>query len=225
LHDKLVAQLEGRHRIDWARDACEELRTRPVGAATPEDAWLRLKDARTLKPRARGVAQAVTAWRERRAMASDIPPRHVLPDLAILGISQKAPHTERELLHARGVDERHVRGRLAGEILAAVREGADQHVDLPGNDGDELERRLRPAVTLVSAWVSEVGRREQIDTTLLATRADLVALLRGDESARLAHGWRNDLLGSDIRKLVDGHSALAFDGRGGMRLIEVPPGA
>jgi ribonuclease D len=225
LQDKLVSQLERRQRIDWARDACEELRTRPVGAAAPEDAWLRLKDARTLKPRARGVARAVTAWRERRAMASDIPPRHVLPDLAILGISQKAPHSERELMHARGVDERHVRGKLGTEILAAVREGAEQHVELPGNDGDELERRLRPAVTLVSAWVSEVARREQIDTTLLATRADLVALLRGDESARLAHGWRNDLLGSDIRKLVDGHSALAFDGRGGMRLIEVPPGA
>jgi ribonuclease D len=225
LHDKLVSQLERRQRIDWARDACEELRTRPVGAASPEDAWLRLKDARTLKPRARGVARAVTAWRERRAMASDIPPRHVLPDLAILGISQKAPHSERELLHARGVDERHVRGKLGAEILAAVHDGAEQQVDLPGNDSDELERRLRPAVTLVSAWVSEVARRERIDTTLLATRADLVALLRGDESARLAHGWRKDLLGSDIRNLVDGHSALAFDGRGGMRLIDVPPGA
>ena len=40
---------------------------------------------------------------------------------------------------------------------------------------DELDRSKRPAVTLVSAWVSQVARDARIDTALLATRADLVA--------------------------------------------------
>ena len=75
---------------------------------------------------------------------------------------------------------------------------------------------LRPAVTLVSAWVSEVARDERIDTALLATRADLVALLRGDADARLATGWRAELLGDGIRRLVDGHAGLTFDGKGSL---------
>ena len=74
----------------------------------------------------------------------------------------------------------------------------------------------------MSAWVSEVARTQRIDTALLATRADLVALLRGDADARLAHGWRAEMLGDGIKRLVEGRAGLTFDGRGGLRLIDVP---
>ena len=73
----------------------------------------------------------------------------------------------------------------------------------------------------MSAWVSEVARQQRIDTALLATRADLVALLRGDADARLATGWRAELLGDGVQRLVAGKAALTFDGRGGLRLIDV----
>ena len=222
LHDKLTATLERLGRLQWALDACEELRTRPTGAIDPEQAWLRLKDVRVLKARARGVAQAVAAWRERRAAGSDIPVRQVLPDLAILGIAQKHPTTQAELGQARGVEERHSRGNLGAEIVAAVADGLRREVQLPTLDGEELDRSLRPAVTLVSAWVSEVARTKKVDTALLATRADLVALLRGDAGARLAHGWRAELVGDGIKRLVEGSAGLTFDGRGGLRLVDVP---
>jgi ribonuclease D len=221
LHDRLVASLVGRGRLEWAAEACEELRTRPAGAIDPEQAWLRLKDVRVLKAKARGVAQAVAAWRERRAAQADVPPRQILPDLAVLGISQKHPTSVAELAHARGVDERHSRGALGTEIVAAVKDGLGRDVSLPVSDGDDLDRALRPAVTLVSAWVGEVARAEKIDATLLATRNDLVSLLRGDPAARLAHGWRHELLGDGIRRLVEGRAALTFDGRGGLRLVPV----
>jgi ribonuclease D len=67
LHDRLVAQLEELGRLQWALDECEELRTRPTGPGNPDDAWLKLKDVRTLRGKSRGVARAVAAWRERRA--------------------------------------------------------------------------------------------------------------------------------------------------------------
>jgi len=94
-------------------------------------------------------------------------------------------------------------------------------VDLPETNGEELDRQLRPAVTLVSAWVSQLARDQRIDTALLATRADLVDLLRGDPDARLSHGWRAATVGEDIRHLVEGEAALAFDGRGGLRLLKL----
>lgn len=222
LHDRLTATLERMGRLAWALDACEELRTRPTGATEPDNAWMRLKDVRVLKSKSRGVAQALAAWRERRAAASDIPVRQVLPDLAILGISQKHPATTAELSQARGVDERHSRGVVGNEILAAVADGLQREVQMPAAEGDELDRSLRPAVTLVSAWISEVARTQKVDTALLATRADLVALLRGDAGARLAHGWRAELVGDGVRRLVEGSAGLTFDGKGGLRLVDVP---
>ena len=108
VHDRLVAKVTASGRTEWVADACEELRTKPVSGASPDDAWLRLKDARKrCVPAPVGSPESVAAWRERRAMRLDVPVRQVLPDLAILGISQRAPSTVKELSQARGVDDRH----------------------------------------------------------------------------------------------------------------------
>ena len=222
LQDRLVAQLSRVGRVGWVEAACEELRVRPVSGTDPDGAWLRLKDVRVLKPRARGVARALAAWRERRAMAVDSPVRQILPDLAILGISQKQPRTVEELAQARGIDERHWRGNLGKEIIAAVQDGLRDEIPLPAADGEELDRNLRPAITLVSAWVSELARQEKIDTALLGTRGDIIALLRNDPDARLANGWRAELLGDNVRRLVEGRAGLTFDGRGGLKLFTIP---
>ncbi|MGA7758316.1 MAG: HRDC domain-containing protein [Ilumatobacteraceae bacterium] len=221
VHERLVAKLADADRLGWAEDACEELRTRPTSGSAPEDAWLRLKDARSLRPSARAVAQSVAAWRERRAMRTDIPVRQVLPDLAILGIAQRAPSTAKELAQARGVDDRHCRGGLAEEILDAVRAAKGVAAPSAPPSADDLDRSLRPAVTLVSAWVAQLARDERLDPALLATRADIVAFLRGDEDARLGTGWRNDLVGDGIRRLVGGEAGLTFDGEGRLRLTTV----
>ena len=84
----------------------------------------------------------------------------------------------------------------------------------------DLDRDLRPAVTLASAWVSQLARELQIDTSLLATRSDLQAFLAGDPDARLAKGWREQLVGGRVRRLVEGGAALAFDGKGGLVIEE-----
>lgn len=221
LYDRLVTQLSALGRDGWAVEACEELRTRPVGPGDPDDAWLRIKDVRTLKSRARGVARSVASWRDERARRSDIPVRQVIPDLGVLGVAQQAPRTPEQLARCRGLDGRHTRGPIADELLAAVARGLEAPVELPQEVGEELDRRLRPAVTLVSAWVAELARQERIDTALLATRADLTALLRGDAEARLRFGWRAELVGEGISRLVEGRAGLTFDGHGGLRLFDV----
>lgn len=221
VHDLLSAKLADSGRTAWAAAACEELRTRPASGAAPEDAWLRLKDARSLRPRGRAVAQAVAAWRERRAMRVDIPVRQVLPDLAILGIAQRAPSSLKELRQARGVDERHAKGGIAEEILAAVAQARDAEPPEAPRSSDDLDRNLRPAITLISAWVGQLARDERIDNALLATRSDIVALLRDDDDARLAHGWRAEMLGDGIRRLVSGQAGLTFDPTGRLTLRPV----
>lgn len=222
LTDRLEKALRERDRLDWAHEACRELLQRKVGPSDPTMAWTRMKDLRAMRSRTRGVLAAVAEWRERRAMASDIPPRQVLPDLALQGIAQREPRSLSDLAQARGVDDRHTRGTIGNEILAAVARGLESPLELPTVDGDELDRRLRPAVTLVSAWLSEVARREQIDPMLVGTRADIVEFLRDEPEARLSHGWRFDLVGRDLGALVAGRTGLAFDGRGGLVMFDAP---
>jgi ribonuclease D len=221
VHEQLIEKLDARGRLQWALDECELMRLRQRGNRQPDDAWRRIKEARSLRGQARSVAQAVAAWRERRAAELDLPVRYVMPDLAIVGIAQRPPKSTKQLREIRGLDDRHLKDEMANRLLAIIAEAQDRKV-IASDDPPppELDRDLRPAVTLVSAWVSQLARDLEIDTALLATRADIEALLRGDDDARLARGWRGDIVGERIRKLVSGEAALAFGGHGDLILEE-----
>jgi ribonuclease D len=217
----LTRKLTERGRLQWALDECEQLRLRQRGGRDPDDAWRRIKEARSLRGPARSVARAVAGWRERRAAELDLPVRYVMPDLAVVSIAQRPPSSVRQLREIRGLDDRHLKQEVANRLLEAIAEAradstpAPDEVPLP-----ELDRELRPAVTLVSAWISQLARDLEIDTTLLATRTDLEMLLRGAPEARLATGWRSEIVGEPIRKLVSGEAALAFGGHGQLVLEE-----
>ena len=220
LRDEIVARLESAGRLAWAEQECEELLRRAMVDHDPAKAWWRMKDARSLRGAARGIAQAVAEWRERQAMAQDIPARFVLPDMAMAGVVHKPPSSANDLTRVRGLEGRNMKPRIVEGLLAAVKRGAElPESELRVPPVDDLERELRPAIALVAAWVAQLARDVQIDASLLATRADLHALLRGDERARLATGWRAALLGEPIRRLVEGEAALAFAG-GGQLVLE-----
>lgn len=215
----LAEELEARGRLAWAEQECDTLLHRPRGAPEPETAWWKLKETRQLRGKARGIAQELAAWRERRAAQLDTPPRFVLPDMALASIANRPPLSLEQLREVRGMDGRYLKGDAAAEILDAVRRGEalkTSQLRLPPTD--ELDRTLRPAVTLVSAWVAQLAADLEIDAGLLATRADLYAFLRREPDARLANGWRHGLVGEPVRLLVEGAAALAFDGRGGLAL-------
>jgi len=220
--------LEMRGRTAWAEEACDELRTRKIGPGDPWDAWLRVKDVRTVKGRSRWVARHVARWREERAMDLDIPPRHVLSDIALLGIAQRVPRSLDDLSSCRGVDGRIARGATGEALLDAIDDALDDaekgDLAFPSNDWDDLDKSMRPAVTLVGVWVAELARQSDLDPALLGTRRDIVELLSGTEGARLSSGWRADILGHDVELLVKGRRALTFSVGGmvsGLRMVPV----
>jgi ribonuclease D len=219
LADRLRDRLVRSGRLAWAEDECAELRRRSLVPKEPDEAWWRVKEARSLRGPAIGVAQELGAWRERRAAAIDQPIRFVLPDLALVGIAQRPPKDAEGLRRVRGLDDRHLRSGASAEILEAVQRGLAlprEAYRLP--PAGDVDRDLRPAVTLVSAWISQLSRDLGIDTTLLATRGDLEAFLRGDDDARLTHGWRAEAVGAAIAALIGGDAALAFEGGGRLTL-------
>ncbi len=165
------------------------------------------------------MVRTVAAWRERRAATLDIPVRYVLSDIAVVGIAQRPPRQRAELERIRGFDKG-MRDDAVADLLAAVAAGADGPVP-PADDHPTggLDRDLRPAVALISAWVAQLARDLELDSGLLATRGDLESLLRGDPTSRLAHGWRAGIVGEPIRRLLHGEAAVAFAG-GGELVIE-----
>jgi len=213
IQDLLIDQLEDNGRLAWADDECELARTKGLSVRKPEEAWLRIKEARSLGARARTAAQQLAAWRERSAQDRNIPVRHVLPDLAIVALAQKAPSDPADVGRTRGLERRGVSKRDAAEIVEVISEAKDMPPPptqpRKANGGPDL----RPAVTLIAAWMSQYADDMNLYPAMLGSRSDIEEFVRSGES-RLAHGWRHDLAGSAIRSLLAGDAAVAFDGDG-----------
>jgi len=221
LHDVLWTRVQDKGRADWVLDACEELRTEFRGPREPDDAWRRIKELRHLRGPALAIAQAVAGWRERRAVETDQTPRFVLSDLAVVSVASAAPTTLEELRSLRGVDGRSLKGGMGDDLLSVIAAAkGSQPSRAPSQTVPELPGELRPAVPLISAWVSQRARDLELETSLLATRSDLEDLLRGVPDARLTEGWRAELVGEPIRRLLEGEATLAFDRAHGLVLEE-----
>jgi ribonuclease D len=109
-------------------------------------------------------------------------------------------------------------------IKRGVAASGQGDLSFPSSDTDDLDKSMRPAATLVSAWVSELARTSELDAGLLGTRRDINELLSGVSTARLRHGWRAEIVGNDIEDLVSGRKALTFVKNGheiGLQLVHV----
>lgn len=212
-------RLGERSRMEWFDAAMNELLAESRGPRDPADSWRRIKELRHLRNVDLAVARAVAAWRESRAIELDITPRYILSDLGVVGVAVSKPNSIDDLRSIRGVDGRAMKATVANDLIAIVADAVanpvrfERQANLP-----ELSAELRPALPLVSAWATQVARDLEIELSLLATRSDLEALLRGDPDARLAVGWRSAAVGESIRRLLAGEAAIAFDRGGGLSL-------
>ena len=220
----LEERLRAAGRLAWAYEESE--RRRRVREPDVDTAWWRIKGYRQLRGPSRGVAQELAAWRERTAMSLDKPARRVLADEALLLLAERPPRSAADMPKSRLFDARRLSAAVVDELLAAVARGRDLAKDRirlpPDND---LPGHLQPLATLLAAWVAQQSRDLSIDATLLATRSDIEAFLRRDPDSELAAGWRAELVGATVGRIVAGTAAVAFDGRSRLVLVDrEPPG-
>jgi len=202
----LRARIAELGRTEWVAAEADLLLRTPARDADPDAAWWRIKGARALRGERACIAQALGAWRERRAQQTDRPPRFVLPELALAAIVQRPPSTVDELARVRGAGS--LPSGVARGILEAIEQGrAMERTSLraPPRHGDDPA--VDAAVGLLTGWAAQVAAGEQVDARLLAIRDDVKALVNGRPN-RLDGGWRAEMLGDDLHALVRGDAVV-----------------
>lgn len=209
---ELHRRLEKLGREEWAASECEVLRTAPDRRIDPDVAWWKIKGASSMRGEKARVAQAVAGWRERRAQQRDVLPRFVLPDLALAAVVGRPPKTRDQLFALRGVNR--LSDDVVRELLDVVEAGREmpkEQLRLPEkyDDGPELDA----AVALLVAYVAELARGERLEKQLLATRDDVKALVYGRPS-RLDAGWRAEIAGDALHRLLEGKAVIRLTDNG-----------
>src|SRR5438128_3339515 len=194
LREKLGVQLAEKGHLaeaeaEFARLVAKEPRPREFDA----DGWQKMKAARTLDGRGRGVLREMYLLRDRRARELNRPPFKVLSDLLLAEVARRQPLNEEEVLRVPGAQAAILR-RLAPQILEAVRAGqAGAPPPRPrpergppwrrGGPDPEVEERYEK----LRRWRKERADARKVEVQVIAPNAVLMAV------ARSAPGTLEDL--------------------------------
>lgn len=208
------AQLQERGRLDWVEPEFRRLADPATYRHDPREAFRRVKRAGSLSRRQLAVAREVAAWRERTAEAVDRPRRWVLSDELLVEVSKRTPSSMEALLRIRGMGELPAADRSA--VLEACRAG----MACPLQDCPEPDHHGRPSIEqecvcdVMYALTRMVAQDKGMASTVLASRDDLMAFLSDRASSPVAQGWRYEVLGSSLERLLAGEVGLTVkDGR------------
>lgn len=208
LHDLLRTRLEKIGRYDWALEDSARLLDPDLYRSKPEDAWQRLPGLayQPLPVQARG--RALATWREARAVRIDRPRQWVLGDKLLLAIAQADPADRQSLASIPELPPAIAR-RQGERLLSSL---AEANRALAAGEL-ELVRRTRPeapdqaAVKALGAVLREQAERMGMAPEILATRRELLGLLRGELEQPVMSGWRREAVGERLLAALPGPGA------------------
>ena len=218
LGEELERRLDERGRLEWAREECRALEA-ASDERDPDRIYERLPRLGRLDPVQRAVARELVEWREEAARSMDRPAGFVLPDQALVEIARRLPGSLADLEHIRALPPQtlHRRGE---RILQAVEKGRKREPPAAPPDAPQRDSRDSPLVALAQAVVRHRSQESGVAVELIATQAELTALVgarrRGEDGdgIRVTTGWRRELVGQELIELLAGRRSLAVtDGR------------
>ena len=210
--DALADKLRESGRLEWAREECRALE-RATDDRPAVDQFARLPRVRRLSKRQRAVALTLVEWRQGLAQEIDRPPSSVLPDHVLVEVARRQPDSRRGLEEVRGMPGQSLQ-RWHRELLAAVERGreAPDAPDLPDiEQGDQADA---PLIALGQALVRQRAMEAKVAVDLVSTQSDIATVVgairrdNGEPDVRTLRGWRRELVGNELVKLLRGESAL-----------------
>ena len=197
LRASLLETLTAKGRIAWLEEELAGLANADALRVAPEEAWKKVKGLPALDESRQRLAQALAAWRERRAIERNRPRGWIVDDVSLREIVLRLPRTLQSLGALAEMQESVVR-KCGEELLALVRDAgiADPPPPLPRRERPD-PAQLATVKRLADIATSVAGELE-IGTEVLATRRDLEKLAAGRQDVNLLRGWRADVLGKKL---------------------------
>lgn len=212
---EIQRRLDGLGRLQWALQECET-----VAAASDErdleSVFARLPRIGSAGAAAQTIARELVRWREQTARRQDRPVQSVLADAALVEIARRPPRHARALAEIRGLPRSAIRrsGDEIVEVVAASRKLPAEAIRT-GSRARPPDPADAPLVALAEALTRARTREAGLAYELVAAKAELQAIVAARRSGepepdvRALKGWRRELVGEEILRLIDGEISLA----------------
>ncbi len=225
LREKLTARLREKGRLDWLKEELAYFETLENYELDHRRLWLRVSRHRSLDRQGLAILRELADWRERTAARRNLPRGRVVSDEMLVEIARRRPRRADELNALRRLHPREI-ARSGEEIVEAVRIGLQTPREswptlppIPENDPE-----LNVTADLLAVLLRKLTRQAEIATSHVATKKDLVRLVRylRDQHAagktlepgdhlKILSGWRWELAGRCLVQLLSGETTLSID--------------
>lgn len=211
MYPMMRTQLDELGRLDWLDAEFEPYGRLERYQQPPEDAWRRIRGLEKLKPRALSVVQKLAAWRETRAKERDLPRNWILKDDVIMDLARLAPVKPSDLDNIRGLQGKTL-DRYGQLLLDMVQQAlTEDPVPLPKRSrGVKASVQEDALADVLQAQLRLLADAQDINSAAVASRKDLLALIR-DEESPLLKGWRRKLAGDELLAMRNGERIISIE--------------
>jgi ribonuclease D len=187
-------QLREKGRLEWHQAMCARLIADATLIQPPDpDAVWRVKGSHLLGPPALAVLREIWHWRERESLAANRPPYFLLPPQTMVALAATAVHAGNLL----ALLPRRMSPRRQAGVLEAIQRGLEikNPPAIPRKRGQRPTEQEKRRCQELERRRDDQARKLNIDPTLIASRATLMALASDWERAKAElMSWQEELL-------------------------------
>lgn len=213
LHEVMVQRLDELGRLHWLDDEFAELTDPSNYEEDPYARYKRLKRGNQLNRKQMAAAREVAAWREIQAQKRDVPRKWILSDEQIVEACKREAKNIDELFMVRGIKQS-LSTRDAREIANLMRNtfNSDESTWPKQEAPAQCEPNVDFSIDLMQALMRLRSRESGIAMQTLGSHGDMALLARGHvDECVLVKGWRKQIVGNDLLKLLNGELCLSLD--------------
>ncbi len=199
-------------RLDWLSGEFAEYENPLRYQNAPADAWKRLRGLDKLRPKALAIIQLLAEWREETAQRKDLPRNWVIRDEVMIDIARMAPEELGKLKKIRNLQPKTVE-RYGDKLISLVQDARNREPQ-PFPLG---KRRAKPTpqqealADLLHAQLRLLADKHHINVSVLASRKDLLELVRGEDHVAVLHGWRREMAGAELLAICEGRRLVSVE--------------
>lgn len=212
MYDRLCERLRSIGRLEWAVEECRRLTNVERYMRDKTQDYLRIKGASALNRRGLAVLQSLCSWRNTEARRLNRPAKSIIADNTLLEVARRPPKEVSEIQRIRGVRVDQIRAHGANMMQAVERGKAVPDQECPTWPSSRIPPKREVLLAdMLFACLKVITYDIDLATELVATRDDLQTLIKVYRDGKsdsnglpLLHGWRREIAGSQLLKMLDG---------------------
>ena len=213
LHHEIMSRLSAMGRHDWLEEELASWQDQ-LEVEESTERWRRVSGISGLSRRQLAILYELWKWREVHAQSRNVPSRRVLRDDLMVELARRGTADPPHIRALRGMDWKKHR-QLIPEIAQCI----SRAMELPDDQCPRVsDTSVRPQFTLLGQFlataVKSMARSAHVAPGLIGSVQDvrnLIAYHMGCTSGgkpALATGWRAEVVGQVIDRLLDGQLAI-----------------